>query len=398
MRVMIAAGVTPTVGGVSAHINSLCRALRAMGHEAVVVTPLGVSREFKAVSSKQSRMLATLFRLPGVMLGAYFISQALLSRQIKNTISSAPYDIIHAQDVSATNAALLLPEAGRPPVVLTIHGYLTAEAVADRKIKTGGLAETILLKQEKAAYQRAKTIVTVDKRLAEHSVWHGAEPRRLVTMPNSVDTDRFRPRPDSRAIARESLGIRDDQFVVLCPRRLVAKNGVEYLIQAVPAMLGRFEGVGLRLLLAGTGQQAASLHSFARNLGVSEHVTFLGLVPHERIPSLYAAADVVVIPSVTASGVQEATSIAALEAMCSGKPVVASNIGGLREIIEDGATGLLVPERDPLALASAILRLRGDPTLARRLGESASNCIEQKHSSLAAARMIVSIYMSTTLG
>lgn len=393
MRVMIATGVTPTVGGVSSHVNSLSRAMRAAGHDVTVVTPLGVDVEFRPVRPGQSAVLGNLLRLPGGMLAAYWTSQRLLESRIRKALHANPCDIINAQDVSATNAVLRIPRGERPPAtVLTIHGYLTAEALADRKIPAGGLSQRFLLSQERNAYRNASMIITVDRRLSEHAVEFGADPARLSVVQNFVDAGMFHPDAEARLLQRKRLGIKDDEFAILCPRRLVAKNGPEYLIRAMPAILRSASAKKPRAFLAGAGQQSDALRQLCATLGLEEQVTFLGLVPHDQTPDLYAAVDAVVIPSVTVAGVMEATSIAALEAMACGKPVVASAIGGLREVIEHGRTGILVPEKDPEALASAIISLMNDRGLGERLGGAAACYVRGNRSSVSAAERFISLY------
>jgi glycosyltransferase involved in cell wall biosynthesis len=118
--------------------------------------------------------------------------------------------------------------------------------------------------------------------------------------------------------------------------------------------------------VAGDGPQRAELEAMR-----PPHCDLVGPVQHKDLPALLRRADVVLVPSVHEKGVEEATSIAALEAMACARPVVASSIGGLKELLRDGENGLLVPERDADAIAAAVRRLVDDPALARRLGEQA---------------------------
>ncbi|MGE5483752.1 MAG: glycosyltransferase family 4 protein [Ignavibacteriales bacterium] len=395
MRILIAAGVTPTVGGVSSHINSLCRALRAAGHEAVVVTPLGVADEFKAIGPRMSTALAVFLRFPCGMVTAYVFSQYLLRAQMFKALTRSRFDAIHAQDVSAANAAWGLDRARGIPVVMTVHGYLAAEAVEDRRVPTNSPAHGFLLNQEEKAYTRAGVVITVTSRLSEHVVKHGAQPDKVVLMPNFVDVERFTERAGNRKVERQRLGLDDDDFVILCPRRLLPKYGAEFLIRALPALVGS-EGRKPHVLVLGIGEQAGDLTRLAADLGVSGCLSLLGQIPNDRMPALYGAADVVVIPSVSSpSGAVEGCSMAVLEAMACGKPVIASAVGGLREIIHHEDTGILVPERDPVSLASSLLRLRDDSGLMSHLTESGLRYIQSERSSRAAAESLVSLYKRT---
>jgi glycosyltransferase involved in cell wall biosynthesis len=168
---------------------------------------------------------------------------------------------------------------------------------------------------------------------------------RVEALTNGVDTDSFAPREGPLGQAGPPR--------VIVPRRLVPKNGVETFVRAFPGVRGRIPGV--RALVAGDGPERTRLESLSRELGVANDVEFIGASPHERMPELFAQAQVAVLPSL-----MEATSVAALEAMACGIPVVASDVGGLPEIV-DASVGALVPPGDPSALADAIVAVLTDP-------------------------------------
>ncbi len=153
------------------------------------------------------------------------------------------------------------------------------------------------------------------------------------------------------------MGLRPDVKTICCARRLVEKCGVTFAIQAMKSLRDR--GVDALLLIAGSGPLEEKLKSQVSDLNVSEIVRFVGDVPRKGMADLLHACDAAVVPSVTIGDEVEATSLSALEAMASGLPVVASNIGGLKDLIKDGVTGILVPERDPSALAEGIIAALG---------------------------------------
>lgn len=149
--------------------------------------------------------------------------------------------------------------------------------------------------------------------------------------------------------------------IIFTARRLVKKNGVKHLIEAMPYVIKEKD---CHLLIAGGGPERARLESLGERLGVSEHVTFLGMLPHEQIPSYLALADIVVIPSLI-----EASSLFVLEAMAMGKPVIASRTGGIPEIVNNGS-GMLVSPANARELAEKILMLY-DSTEREKLGRNA---------------------------
>jgi glycosyltransferase involved in cell wall biosynthesis len=162
---------------------------------------------------------------------------------------------------------------------------------------------------------------------------------RSEVMTNAVDTDRFAPSAGPATSGRRRLVV---------PRRLFPKNGVEYLVRAMPLIC---EGVDVEARIVGDGPERARLSALAAELGVAERVEFAGPRSNHEMPALLNEAEIAVIPSL-----MEATSIAALEAMACGVPVAASAVGGLPEIIDEGVGALFEPA-DPEALATAVLDL-----------------------------------------
>lgn len=338
----------PHLGGQSTHIADLTRGLRARGHEVLHVsqTDLGARAALWGVH-RPSYALDKLQRGLG-RRWSYPVLEALLARKVK---AVGKVDAILAQDPIGWHAAKRGARAGTP-VLLTAHGYLVMEHLADRTLQPGRTADW-LQRKEDAAYRGADAVVTVDTRIREHILARGGSPEKVTTLINFVDTEVFSPGPpDARWPGRR---------VVACPRRLVAKNGVRYAVEAAAAL-----GEPFTVVVAGNGPQQAELEAIR-----PPNCEMLGPLQHKDLPALLRRADVALVPSVHEKGVEEATSIAALEAMSCARPVVASSIGGLKELIRDGHNGLLVPERDPQAIAAAVRRLADDPALAKRLGEQA---------------------------
>jgi glycosyltransferase involved in cell wall biosynthesis len=209
---------------------------------------------------------------------------------------------------------------------------------------------------------------------------------------NFVNVEVFKPSSPDDASERRRWHLGTDDLVILCPRRLTAKNGVSYAVEAMVSLaerLGRYRS--LVMLLAGDGHERRNIEELIRQYRLESSVRLLGDVPHDEMLSLYRAVDVTLIPSVRSAGVVEATSIAALESMASGVPVIASAIGGLTEIIAHGQTGLLVPERDPLAIAEAILLLVHDQELRQRIVVEARRIVTEHHSHLTATRTFLDL-------
>lgn len=284
---------------------------------------------------------------------------------------------------------------GTVRTILTVHGDQTNELVSAGALRRGSRAERWFLMEEKQGYCSADQIITVDSRLRTHvlAVANGAvDYKRVQILYNFVNVECFRPaRPDDAA-ERYRWRLGADDLVILCPRRLTAKNGVIYAVRAMVPLserLGQYRS--LVLLLAGDGPERRNIEGLIRQYHLESSIRLLGNVPHDEMPSLYRTANVTLIPSVSSAGVVEATSIAALESMASGVPVIASAIGGLAEIITHRRTGFLVPEKAPLAIAEAILLLIHDQKLRERIVLKARQFVTEHHSHLVAAHTFLGL-------
>lgn len=155
---------------------------------------------------------------------------------------------------------------------------------------------------------------------------------------------------------------------ILTVGRLIARKGHAYLIEAMPQLAGVPDA---HLIIVGEGHERPALQAKIRELQLESRVTLTGHVSDAELNRLYASCQVFVLPAIVDSaGDTEMLGMVSLEAMRYRKPVVATHVGGIADIVQDEATGLLVEQRDPAALAAAIRRLLADPTLSRRLGQA----------------------------
>jgi glycosyltransferase involved in cell wall biosynthesis len=212
-------------------------------------------------------------------------------------------------------------------------------------------------------------VLAISESVAHFAIEQQGFPRELVEiLHNPVDLGRFRPgTANSRSAGRAELGLAQDASVVICVARFDPVKGVDVLLEAWPEVVSMNRRS--TLLLAGDGPLRESLEQQARALGITESIRFLGY--RSDVESLLHTADICVVPSRS-----EGLSLAAVEAMASGLPVVASRVGGIPEVVEDGRTGLLVEAENPKALASAITRLLGDTPLRIRLAASAGRAAQ----------------------
>lgn len=384
----------PHVGGKSTHISTLIQGLNQLGHYAEVLSPA----RFSILETWLVRAMGAM-TLPLGKTNSFWVRtnlrQRLLRKRIRRQLEASRYDAIILEEPGAHSSIMGISPL--PMLIHTVHGDWTNERISAGVCKRESFFGRYLLSEEKASYQRVDRIVTVDTRLYQHVNDLVDDPAPSEVMPNFINLALYPFRDEEmKRQARIDLGIPLNQTILLCPRRLTPKNGVQYAIGAVNRLKER-NLQSIKLLIAGDGPQAEELRSMVERNHLASMVQFLGDVPNQNMPKLLAATDIVVIPSVPSEGVIEATSIAALEAMARGIPVVASAIGGLAELIVSGETGILVPPGDEGAIAQAIARLGQDQDLCNQLAGAARDRIEKHHSHLSASKRYVRIVQNAQL-
>lgn len=185
----------------------------------------------------------------------------------------------------------------------------------------------------------------------------GFPPQQLASIPTGIDFQTFRPR-HSRQETRAALGLAEESWVILMVGVIRQVKRHEIALEALAALGGRVPN--LVLLLAGDGPREENVRRYAEELGVADRVRFLG--HRDDVPDLLAAADCFILTS-RSEGVPQAVT----QALGSGLPVVATAVGGVPELVQDGVTGLLVPAENPAAVADALARVATEPGLAARL-------------------------------
>lgn len=341
------------LGGLTTHMKVLGDAFKKLENEvdyfSITQLPYYV-RVFIAITGNFFRH-KELLRTIKFILYKFAIGASLIIKQMKNS-----YSVIVAQDVYSYNSAFLTRKILRTPVILTVHTYQTYQHVYRGEIKKGSFFETLFLKEEKKAYNSAKKIITVDTRLKEYLIESfNTPPEKITVFKNFVDSEEFFPR--NKEIVeeyRKKLNIPSNKKIILFPRRLDPKCGTIYAVKAAEILKLKY-GTNFVLVLTGSGPDEVIVKEYIKEKNLTSNVTLTGDIPLENMKFLYNLADVAIMPSITIEGLQEATSISALEAMASGVPVIASRIGGLKEIIEDGKTGYLIPEKNPEELAEKIM-------------------------------------------
>lgn len=213
----------------------------------------------------------------------------------------------------------------------------------------------------------------IAERLTETLGWPQS---KIEVIRNGVVLDRLQRPPNSTM--RERLAGDAERPVVLTVARLDPQKGLDVLVAAAAEM------PDARFVVAGEGRQRGRLEADAQRLGLRDRIVFLG--HRTDVPDLLAASDLFVLPSL-----YEGSSLAVLEAMASGKPIISTAVGGTDELLLHGESGLLVPARDAGALASAIQTALSDPSLRNRLGAAARERAANHFSAAAASKSVTAL-------
>lgn len=260
-------------------------------------------------------------------------------------------EILHTHLVHAGAAGILAKVlvGGKLRLVHTRHH-------ADALYKFGGALGFPIKAKVDGFIARHHEIVCADAKAAVDVMVEreGVKPERARVTCSGVDIEGFRARvsPDARKRIREEFGVLPEEILLGVVAHLVPKKGHRYLVEAMPAIRASYPGA--RLLLAGQGIEQARIEAQVRLLGLGDAVIFAGF--RADIPDILTALDLVVQPSL-----EEGLPVSLIEAMALGKPIVATTVSGIPELIEHGKTGILVPPADVPALANAITSLLADP-------------------------------------
>ena len=272
------------------------------------------------------------------------------ARRVKQLIEELQPDLLHA--LHLTSYGFLGALSSFHPLVISVWGTDILEAPRLTPFHRW---------LTRYALARADAITATGLHLATETTRYTPRSTPVTVVPYGVDLDRFVPAPR-----------RDGGDVIIgTASRLSTEKGMRYLVEAFARLRGRF-GERVRLRIAGEGPERANLEALALRLGIN--VEFAGWLEHSDLPAFLHGLDVFVLPST-----YEGFGVAAAEASAAGLPVVATNVYGIPDVVRHGHTGLLVPSKDPEALAQAIAQLVDAPELRAKLGDAGRDYVAERY-------------------
>lgn len=372
----------PHCGGKSTHISSLIDGLKYKKVECKVISRSDISK-FKLNGYK---MLIYPLRFVNIKKYLYLRKMSefnLFKKMIKKEFSQNKYDYVSCQDALSCTALGQLNT--KCAITLTMHTYFGLEYTLDNDyFKIGDPTYEKLLALEEESLKYVKNVVSVDERIFNHvnetiNLKYKKNKINVFSIVNFTNTDLYN---DEK--------INHEDFNIMCVRRLVEKNGAIYSVKAMN-YLKKYKNIKLHIY--GSGPEEEEINRYISDKKLT-NVIMHGAIDNSLLPDIYKKCDLVVVPSITVNNLQEATSISAIEAMSCSIPVVASRIGGLAQMIDDGINGLLVEEKNSKQLSEAIVKLYDDKKLRETVSKNARKYILKNHSHITAAEQYLNIFIS----
>ena len=313
------------------------------------------------------------------------------NRTISEAVNAIKADVYEAHAVSGYGFLRALRKGGvMKPFIQTVHGVLADEYVqaiqrgsTTLRAKLANLIMWQLSKLEEESAKNATLTLTISKYSSEKIVqFYGVDKEKIRIVPNGVDTQVFKPSEGCMTIKRQ-IGI-DSKLCVLFVGRLIPRKGLTFLVEAAEHIVKEYNQT--MFLIVGDGPLKQHLISHIENMNLSSNFLFLGDVSESMLPALYNCADVFVLPSI-----QEGQGIALLEAQATAKPVVAFDVGGVREAVLDKETGLLM-KPDSNKLADTIMTLLASWSLREKMGSKGRKFILDNFSWDICAQKLFQVY------
>lgn len=363
--VMVTPTYPPTQGGVQTQVKLLAGTLNMRGHKITIIT----EREGNMPDVEIKEGIG-IFRLRGPLVKLDpWRSYSFIQRNIntiKSIVKKEKADVIHIHHANRSFAyAYLLKKHLDIPIVSTIHvSWLGDPPYQEwrmdiREPIRRGLKLLPGLWFDKRSIISADFVITVSKHFEERCKGIRGD-GRVTAIPNAINLSQFNP-----DVKTNFNLLNPDGYNILCPARLSPEKGQVYLIKALK-IINDFKNFHVFFMGANNTRERKKIESLALKLKLTDYVHFIPPQPYNQVPFFYNATDLIVLPSTS-----ESSGLAILENMALGNVVIASNVGGVPELIEHEETGLLVPPKNPKALAETIIKVVEDWELRHKIKATA---------------------------
>ncbi len=314
-----------------------------------------------------------LWTLP--VINQWSVVKAIQNR-LNEIIPEIKPDIIHAHSPALNGLAAV--KAGNKyniPVVYEIRAFWEDAAVDHGTSKEWGLRYRMTRALETYVIKKAQAVTTICEGLRQDIVQRGVEENKVTVIPNAVDLDKFSHNTEKDQTLADSLNLSDDLILGFIGS-FYAYEGLPLLIEAMPDILK--ENKKIKLLLVGGGPDEAKMKAKIKQLGIEDQVIFTGRVPHEQVQSYYNLVDIFVYPRYPMRLTDLVTPLKPLEAMAQNRLVVASDVGGHKELIKDGINGKLFQAGNAQSLAQSVITLINEKAQWHKYHKAGKQYVEQE--------------------
>ena len=313
----------------------------------------------------------------------------LLREKILSVLDKHPFDIIHAHSPALCGlAALQASKARNVPFVYEIRAFWEDAAVDQNK--TQPLSPRYIASRGLEGYvaRRADAVIGIARHILDDLRSRGIEAEKLFHVPNGVDAERFVALPRDAKLGSE-LGLNGDPVMGFIGS-LYRYEGILWLVNATSEL--RRRGVGLQLLIVGQGEDMPEVQAAIQKAGAQKYIHAVGQVPHDQVGRYYSLMDIMVYPRRRIRLTELTTPLKPLEAMAQSKPVLASDVGGIRELVEPEIPCLLFEPDSIDDFCNKASRLLSSEILRRQIGESGRQMVLRDKDWKILAQKYISVY------
>jgi PEP-CTERM/exosortase A-associated glycosyltransferase len=384
----------PNISGYSLRSDAIIRHQRKIG---ITTNQLTSQRYqyFKAleedvdgvVYQRTEKSTSILTKIPFIN---YLLHINHLAKRIEKAVLADKPDVI--QTHSPMFNALAAVKVGKKyniPVTYEVRALWEDAAVDTGKTKEGSFKYRTIKAIEQSAFEKADAISCICQGLKDDLIKRGIPENKIFISPNAVDIENFQPSYQRDSELEQSLNL-SGKKVVAFVGTFFKYEGLAYAIEAMNIIAKTRDDI--HLLLVGAGNELENLNKQVAEAKLEKSVTFVGRVPFEQVNRYYSLADLMVFPRKSIRLTELVTPLKPLESMAQFKPVLASDIGGHRELINDGETGFLFPADDAQALANKIISTIDDTALLTKVSEQGLLFVRDERNWLNTAKQYLPVY------
>jgi glycosyltransferase involved in cell wall biosynthesis len=358
------------VGAEGVHIREMVKAFRSLGHEVLVVGPVGETQGQETVAQKSSRLEKIKSKLPGLIFEIAEIGYTLYGfLDVGRAIRAFHPDFIYDRYITFNAGCIIAGRSARLPVFLEVNSPLALERSSqpDAQLFFKRFAHWT----EKWVCSNASKTIVVSTPLSEYLQSIGVPTDKLVIMPNGVDQNTFCPRPKSLELLTH-IGAREQDVIVAFTGVIRPWHGLDLLVQSVEKLVKK--SLPIFLLIIGDGPIRPDVEKLLVEAGIHHRAKITGIVPHDQVAEYVNLCDIAVSPKATFY----ASPMKVIEYMGMGKAVIVPNTPNLLDIVDPGVNAEVFAENDSEALTQVLAELCSNHEKRRKLGTHARHKVETR--------------------